>query len=130
MSSARNGVDLADVTAPPNHLANSILSRLAYLVAPKPELPEALGLDAKRGHEICQPATVITPVRDYEDAFEGWKRAWMTKAKQDFIAGFAATWSGDFPGFTAQLDQPESFDRWWSISEIAVTEIDSAWTPS
>jgi hypothetical protein len=111
-------------------MANSILCRLAYLVTPKPEFIQALGLEAKSGHAICRPATVITPVRDYEDAFEGSKRAWMTKAKQDFITEFVATWSDDFPGFTAQLRQPESFDRWWSISEIDVTEIGSAWKPS
>jgi hypothetical protein len=111
-------------------MAKSILCRLAYLVTPKRELIEALGLDAESGHEICRPSTVITPVRDYEDAFEGWKRAWMTKAKQDFISEFVAAWSGDFPAFTAQLGQPECFDHWWSISDITVTEIDSAWTPS
>jgi len=111
-------------------MANSIICRLAYLVTPKPELLQALSLDATSGHEICRPATVITPVRDYEDAFEGRKRAWMTKAKQDFITEFTATWSGDFPGFTAQLGQAECFDRWWSISQIDVTEIDAAWTPS
>ena len=111
-------------------MTHSILCRLAYLVTPKPELMRALSLDASSGHEICRPASVITPVRDYEDAFEGWKRAWMAKAKQDFLAEFARTWSDEFPDFTAQLQQPESFDRWWSICEIAVTEIDSAWTPS
>ena len=114
----------------PHLMANSILCRLAYLVTPKPELLQALDLEAKGGHEICRPATVITPIRDYEDAFEGWKRAWMTKAKQDFISEFVATWSDDFPGFTAQLGQPDCFDHWWSISEVAVTEIDSARTPS
>src|SRR5712671_3414915 len=92
-------------------MARSILCRLAYLVAPRPELFQALGLDVGAGHEIGRAVTVITPVRDYEDAFEGWKRAWMTKAKQDFIAEFVSTWSDDFPRFTAQLQQPESFDR-------------------
>ena len=111
-------------------MASSILCRLAYLVTPKPELLQALRFDTTSGHEICRPATVITPVRDYETAFEGWKRAWMTKAKQDFITEFAATWSEDFPGFTAQLGQARCFDRWWSISQIDVTEIDAAWTPS
>jgi hypothetical protein len=111
-------------------MANSILCRLAYLVTPKPELLQALGLEAKGGHEICRPATVITPVRDYGDAFEGWKRAWMTKAQQHFVTEFVATWSDDYPGFAAQLGEPECFDRWWSMSEIDVIEIDAAWTPS
>jgi len=111
-------------------MTNSIRCRLVFLVSPKPELLQSLGLDAKGGHEICRPATVITPVRDYEDAFEGWKRAWMTKAKQDFVTEFVATWSDEFSGFTAQLGQAERFDRWWSISEIDVIEIDSAWKPS
>jgi hypothetical protein len=111
-------------------MTNSILCRLAFLVSPKPELLQSLGLDAKGGHEICRPATVITPVRDYQEAFEGWKRAWMTKAKQDFVTEFVATWSDAFSVFTAELGQPECFDRWWSISEIDVIEIDSAWKPS
>lgn len=111
-------------------MTNSIPSRLAYLVTPKSELSQALGMDGKSGHEVCGPVTVITPVRDYEDAFEGWKRAWMAKAKQDFIVEFASTWAAEFPDFTAQLEPTESFDRWWSMSEIAVIEIDSAWKPS
>jgi hypothetical protein len=98
---------------------------LAFLVTPKPELLQALSLEAKGGHRICRPTAVITPVRDYEGAFEGWKRAWLTKAKQDFTADFVVTRSDDFPGFTAQLGQPECFDRWWSISEI-----DAVWIPS
>ena len=111
-------------------MAHSILCRLAYLVTPKPELLRALGFDASSGHEICRPASVITPVRDYEDSFEGWKRAWMAKAKQDFVAEFVRMWSDEFPDFTAHLQQLESFDRWWSMSQIDVIEIDSAWTPS
>lgn len=103
---------------------------MAFLVTPKSELLQTLGLDARGGHKICRPATVITPIRDYEDAFEGWKRAWITKAKQHFINKFVATWSDELSGFTAQLGQPECFDRWWSISEIDFYEIDSAWKPS
>jgi hypothetical protein len=93
-------------------------------------LLRALGLDESGDHEVCRPASVITPLRDYEDAFEGWKRSWMTKAKQDFVAEFLSTWSDEFPDFTAQLQPTESFDRWWSISPIDVIEIDSAWKPS
>ena len=114
----------------PHSMANSILCRMAFLVTSNPELLQALGLEVKGGHEICRPTTVITPIRDYEDAFEGWKRAWMTKAKRDFITDFADVWSEDFPEFKAQLGEPECFDRWWSISEVGVMEIDSAWKPS
>jgi hypothetical protein len=111
-------------------MTHSILCRLAYLVTPKPELSRTLGIDESSAHEICRPMSVITPVRDYEEAFEGWKRAWMAKAKQDFVSQFARTWSEEFPDFTAQIQQTESFDRWWSMSEIDVIEIDSAWKPS
>ena len=111
-------------------MAHSILCRLAYLVTPKPELLRALDLDDAGGHEICHPASVITPVRDYEDAFEGWKRQWMAKAKQDFVTEFVRTWAGEFPDFTAHLQPTESFDCWWSMSKIDVIEIDSAWKPS
>ena len=110
-------------------MANSILSRLAYLVTPKPELLRALGID-ESGHEISRPISVITPAREYEDSFEGWKRAWMAKAKQDFVAEFVSTWSDDYPDFTVQLHPAESFDRWWSMSEIDLIEIDSGWIPS
>lgn len=110
-------------------MTNSIRCRLAFLINPKPELLRALGL-AGGEHEICRPMTVITPIRNYEDDFEGRKPAWMTKAKHDFIAEFMFTWSDDFPAFMEQLRQAESFDRWWSISEIDVAEIDSAWKPS
>lgn len=109
-------------------MANSIQCRLAFLVTPKPGFLQALGL--RDGHEIGRPWTVITPIRDYEDAFEGWKRAWLEKAKQDFLVEFVSTWSEDFPAFTVELRQPESFNRWWSISEIEVVEIESAWKPS
>jgi hypothetical protein len=111
-------------------MAHSILCRLAYLVTPKPELSRTLELDECTDHEICRPVSVITPVRDYEDAFEGWKRAWMAKAKQDFVSEFVSTWSDEFPEFTALLQPTESFDRWWSMSKIDVIEIDSAWKPS
>jgi hypothetical protein len=97
-------------------------------VTPRPELAQVLGIEP--GHEICRPATVITPIRDYEDAFEGCKRAWMTKAKEDFIGEFLTTWSADFPGFAEQLRQTENFDRWWSMSEVDVIEIESGWKPS
>lgn len=110
-------------------MAHSILCRLAYLVTPKPDLIRELSLDGS-GHEICRPAAVISSVRDYEDAFEGWKLEWMAKAKQDFVSQFVRTWSGEFPDFTIQVQQTESFDRWWSMSEIDVIEIDSSWTPS
>jgi hypothetical protein len=118
------------VAQQPHPMANSIPCRLAYLVTPKPELLKALGLEAKGGHEVCRPTIIITPLRDYEDAFEGWKRAWMTKAKRDFVSEFTDVCSEDIPEFTAQLSDPECFDRWWSISEVDVLEIDSAWTPS
>jgi len=79
---------------------------------------------------ICRPVTVITPIRDYEDAFEGRKRAWIAKAKGDFVAEFANLWSADFPQLTAQLTDAECFDRWWSVSEIDILEIDPRWNPS
>jgi len=105
-----------------------MMCRLAFLVIPKPELLRAL--DASGGQEICRLTSVITPVRDYEHAFEGWKRAWMAKAKQDFVAEFVLIWSDEFPEFTAQLQVADSFDHWWSLSEIDVVEINSAWKPS
>lgn len=107
-----------------------MLSRLAYLVTPRPELLLALNQEDEDGHEICQPVTVITPARDYEEAFEGWKKAWKSKAKQDFVASFVGLWAENFPAFTSQLQQPECFDHWWTLLEIDVMEIDSAWAPS
>jgi len=118
---------MLDLQARP--MAQSGLYRLAYLVTPRPELLRALGLDSSGHHEICRPAAVITPPRDIQDGFEGWKPTWMAKAKQDFVAEFVSTWSDEFPDFTAQLQPAESFGRWWSITQIDVIEIDSAWDP-
>ena len=81
-------------------------------------------------HEICRPVTVITPIRDYENAFEGWKRAWLAKAKGDFVAEFTNLWSEDFSQFTARHVDSGCFDQWWSISEVDIMEIDSKWEPS
>ena len=111
-------------------MANSVICRLAYLVVPRPELLQALGLEATTSEEVIRPVAVITAAHDYEETFEGWKRAWRTKAKQDFVSEFIATWSADFPAFTDQLQSPECFDQWWSTSEIDAFEIDPAWTPS
>ena len=111
-------------------MTNSILCRLGYLVTPKAELWQALGLGASAGHEIGQPWTVITPLRDYEDTFEGWKRQWRNKAKSDFLAEFVSTWSEEFPDFTARLAAPDAFELWWDIRASEVVEIDAAWTPS
>ncbi|MHA3774502.1 hypothetical protein ACXR0O_23505 [Verrucomicrobiota bacterium sgz303538] len=111
-------------------MITSILCRLAYLVTPKPELMEALGVSEEDFREICSPVTVITPLRDYENTFEAWKRTWAAKAKEDFVAEFVHLWSDAFPEFTSQLQPRESFDQWWSLSEIDVIEIDPAWKPS
>ena len=118
-----------------NHMANSnsIMCRLAYLVTPKQELLQTLSIESKSCHDICRSTTVITPIHDYEDSFKGWKRAWVSKAKHDFIAEFIAVWSEDFPAFAAQLSDasdPERFDKWWIISEVHVIEIDATWKPS
>jgi hypothetical protein len=110
-------------------MAQSILCRLAYLVTPKQALRQTLALEESSRHEVCQPTTVITPILDYEEAFEGWKRSWLTKAKQDFVSNFARTWSDEFSDFVTQLRPTDSFDHWWSMSEISVIEIDSKWKP-
>jgi hypothetical protein len=113
-------------------MANSIQCRLAYLVTPRPELLQTLNVEAKSGHDICRSTTVITPIRDYEEAFEGRKGAWVSKAKRDFITEFVDLWSGEFGAFAAQLRaaaDPECFDKWWTISEVDIIEIDPAWRP-
>jgi hypothetical protein len=110
-------------------MANSIQCRLAFLVTPKQELIKELGFQKFGDHEICRPTSVVTPERDYEDAFEGWKSAWKNKAKKDFLSKFKVTWSEDFPQFVAKLAETKCFDQWWSISEIDVIEINSARTP-
>src|SRR4051812_34734614 len=98
-------------------MATSILARLGYLVSPKPALFAALQLDPASEHILCETVTVITPLLDYEEAFEGWKRAWTSKAKQDFLTDVAGHCSEDFPAFAEQLLKEaasESFDRWWT----------------
>ena len=121
---------LLSILDSPTSMKNTIVCRLAYLVNPKPDLSRAIGVETVSGHEAVRPVVVITPLRDYESAFEGWKCMWIAKAKQEFVSEFVANWSDDFPEFFAQLQQPMCFDRWWSISQIDVVEIDPAWKPS
>jgi hypothetical protein len=108
------------------------MCRLAYLVTPKPELLRTLKIEPGTSNEVCRPNVVITPIRDYEEAFEGWKRAWKSKAKHQFVTDFIELWPEEFPQFTAQLrDAPaeECFDKWWNITEADIFEIDAAWNP-
>ena len=112
-----------------------MLCRLLYLIAPKPELFAALSLDPKSDHAVCKPTAVLTPRLDYETHFEGWKRAWISKAKRDFIREFLELWSGgDFQAFTGRLrdagEDERYFDYWWAIREIDLIEIDPTWRPS
>ena len=106
--------------------------RLGYLVTPKPELLERLGIE--QGDDPFGTVAVITPLNDYEQAFEGWKKAWLLKAKQDFVADFLDVWSDNFQEFVTELrglSAPENFDRWWTISLTEdVIEIDASWKPS
>lgn len=106
--------------------------RLAYLITPKPELLEKLGID--RDDDPIGNVAVITSPKDYEQAFEGWKGAWLLKAKEDYVADFLHVWSDNFQEFASDLRSlpvSEIFDRWWMISMMAdVIEIDGAWKPS
>jgi hypothetical protein len=115
--------------------SNPMMCRLLYLVTPKPELFGVLNTDSKSNHAACKPTAVITPKLHYETHFEGWKRAWMSKAKRDFIREFVGLWSdGDLQTFTGRLrlveDQEHSFDQWWTIRELDVIEIDPEWRPA
>ena len=92
-----------------------------------------LQIDPQSEHLLYEPVSVITPRLDYEKAFEGWKRAWKTKAKKDFIADFIDFWSEEFSELIGQPRkdaESEFFDKWWNISELDVIEIDDAWWPS
>jgi hypothetical protein len=125
--------ELGSIGLHPPAMAKSILCRLAFLVSPKPELFASLQIDSKAEHPLCDPVTIITPRLDYEGAFEGWKRLWRAKAKEDYISEVIDLWSEHFPEIINQLRKEaasESFDQWWTISELDVIEIDDAWRPS
>ena len=114
-------------------MGSSIICRLGFLISPKAELLSFLKLPATGDHLLCESITVITPALDYEEAFEGWKLAWKAKAKQDFVADIVRRCSAEFPRFTNQLINgpiDELFDKWWTLSELSVMEIDPSWRPS
>jgi hypothetical protein len=114
-------------------MGTSIHCRLGFLISPNAALIGSLQIDPAGDCGICEPVTVITPQLDYEEAFEGWKRAWKSKAKQDFIAEIVDLYSDDFPAFTDELRNrsvDEAFDRWWTLSELSVLEIDPTWRPA
>lgn len=114
-------------------MATSIICRLGFVISPKPELLPFLQIDSTCEHGLCEATAVITPRLDYEDGFEGWKRAWKSKAKQDFIAETVSLYSEEFPTFIdglRKLPTDESFDRWWTLSELHVLEINPSWRPS
>lgn len=114
-------------------MPKSIECRLAYLVSPRSELFAALELESSSGHDVCKPVAVVTPVLDYEEWFEGWKRQWACKAKADFIADFLRVYADEFPRFADELRKQsanEAFDGRWTIALIDVIDIDPAWRPS
>jgi hypothetical protein len=118
---------------PPVAVTKSIDCRLAYLISPRPELFGALALPSSSQHDVCKPVAVITPILDYEEWFEGWKRSWLSKAKEDFVAEFLSMYADQFPAFKHELCSAppvESFDRWWTISLIDVIDINPSWRPS
>ena len=113
-------------------MGKTIMTRLSYVITPKAELLQSLKLDPNSRHEICRCSVVITPIRDYEESFEGWHQSWISKAKHDFVTSFADVRSEDFPAFTAQLRNTsalENFDTWWHITKSDVIEIDERWSP-
>ena len=113
-------------------MGNTIMCRLAFMITPKAELLKNLNVEPKSSHWISRGTVVITPIRDFEESFEGWKQSWISKAKSDFVANFVKVWSEDFTTFTAQLrgtPVSEHFDRWWSITETELIELDAKWNP-
>ena len=115
------------------------LSRRLYLVRPRDELLTKLGITAD--HPAMAVTGIITPRLRYETWFEGWGRAWRSKAKGDFLTSFIKLWSSPFApagvssDFLATLqtsDESERlFDMWWTLQErIDLLEIDSDWRPS
>jgi hypothetical protein len=115
------------------------LSRRLYLVRPKDALLAKLGV--RTDHPAASVTGIITPRLRYETWFEGWGRAWRSKAKSDFLASFIKYWSNPFAPagvsseFLAALQVPDDaerlFDLWWTLQErIDLIEIDPDWRPS
>jgi len=115
------------------------LSRRLYLVHPKDTLLATLRITAD--HPAAAVTGIITPRIRYETHFEGWGRAWRSKAKSDFLVSFIELWSSPLAPagvpseFLATLQAPEDaerlFDTWWTLQErIDLLEIDPDWRPS
>lgn len=116
------------------------LTRRLFLISPRQSFFERLKIS--QDHPASEVVGIITPRLPYETWFEGWRRAWRTKAKQDFLEDFRDLWSSPdgleasiSPEFVKELYNEEPadqlFDRWWTIREdFDLLEIDEAWRPS
>jgi len=95
------------------------LSRRLYLVHPKDALLTRLRVTAD--HPAAAITGIITPRLRYETHFEGWGRAWKSKAKSDFLASFIELWSnplaptGVSSEFLATLRASEDAERLFDI---------------
>jgi hypothetical protein len=121
--------------------AGDQLVRLVFLVHPKQALLGRLQLQPN--HPVTKSWVVMTARLPYEKCFEGPKRAWQEKAKQDFVRGFIEEWSAaermnepyepSIPSdFLTELRASESsnltFDQWWTLEgQINHVEIDEDW---
>ena len=106
--------------------------RLGYIVAAKKELVEKLRRDSTDLHEYFSENRILaTEEHDYEESFEGWKRAIEDCAKSTFIKEtvYALDFKEDelketFGKFKSDL---ELFDRWWALKESDCEIIPTTW---
>lgn len=116
-----------------------MVGRRGYLITPKEELRRILELEPRPDAPGCETMVVITPEVHFERDLEGWRKAWLAKAKLDFVTDFIEAWGNDedgayrevADGIRSEADLMNGFDRFWEIQQCEdVLELPSDWRPS
>jgi hypothetical protein len=109
------------------------MDRRVYLVEPTKQLVALLSFDPY--HPLREVAAIVAPELNFHLHYEGWRKAWESKAKATFVEGVVADWCDSPPVFLLVTDlqarsHAEAFDSWWTIREIHHLSIDESWRPS
>jgi hypothetical protein len=115
-----------------------MVMRLVFLITPRAEFLRRLEIESDPDDPTCETVAVVTPELHYEQHFEGAKKAWITKAKRDFIADFTRVWrtvDNPYGEIARELDRAGDslieFDKFWRLQQgDDVLEIDPDWRPS
>ena len=110
-----------------------MIDRRVYLVEPTNQLVALLSFDSN--HPLRNDVAILCPELDFELHYEGWRKAWESKAKSTFVEKVISDW-GDSPSVSfivtdlQSRSYAEAFNFWWTIREIDHSSIDAFWHPS